>query len=113
MPAMLFCIEDIAIYENHLDSWIAQYLDNHGFSNTHPDDTWHREGPWIWVNVETMSYQYCPHYGVSSGKPLFDIFITGKDFCTIWEIIERRRKLHAETGIKWTNRINKQKENRA
>jgi hypothetical protein len=105
MSELRFCVEDAAIYENHQDSWIVKYLEEHGFSNLYPDDTLHRVGPWLWVDVENMTYRYHPHYGVGCGQPLFGITITGKDLRTIIEILDRRKKLHAETGIKWSVRI--------
>ena len=109
MSNLRFCIEDIAIYENHRDSWIVKYLESHGFTDLRPEDTWHRSGPWLWVDVETMKYKYHPHYGVGDGdEPLLGVNFTGKDFCTIWEILERRRRIHDETGTNWSDRIKRQ-----
>ena len=108
MSDMVFEIEYIAIHDNHNDSWIAKYLDKHGFTLRNPYDTFHRVGPWIWVYLKDMTYGYCPHYGVSCGHSQLDTSLTGKDFCTIWEILSRRQRLHVKTGIKWSERISQQ-----
>ena len=104
-----FCIEDAAILNDHWSSWIAKYLQDHGFKDD-TSDGYHRSGPWLWVDANGMTFRYHPRYGVGYGTPIADVMLTGKDFCSIWEIISRRREINSSIGGGWTARIQAQEE---
>ena len=102
-----FCIEDAAIMDDHHSSWIARYLDEVGFRDDTPEG-YHRDGPWLWVDVNSMTYRYHPRYGVGYGTPIGEVNLTGEDFRTIWSVIANRRKVNAEIAGGWEERIKRQ-----
>ena len=92
-----FCIEEPEIKGNHRDSAAAKWLESQGFKLRNPEDTWHREGPWIFINPDNMTYRYCPHYGCGpSDDHLFaGVHFSLDEFKAIWGAVlsARARKV--------------------
>lgn len=53
-----FCIEETEIKENHRDSDAAKWLESQGFKLRNSGDTWHREGPWIFLGILASSVSF-------------------------------------------------------
>ena len=105
-----FLIEDKAILADHGSSWIVRYLEEHGFTDDTPE-YYYRQGPWLWIDANTMTYRYHPRWAVGIGTPIANIQLTGKDFAGIWEIIEKRKRKNAKLmENKWESRMASQEE---
>jgi len=99
-----FCIEDAEIKDNHRDSAVARWLEEQGFRDERPEDTWHRVGPWIFACTDTMTYRYCPHWAVGCGSVFEDVNFTFGEFRAIWASVasarDRKKRLP-----NWEDRI--------
>ena len=104
----MFCIEDTAILNDHKSSWIAEYLLAEGFMEDTPSG-YHRVGPWMWVDVNGMTFRYHLMYGAGIGTPIGDVALTGMDFKSIWEVISKRKKINSSIDGGWEGRIRAQK----
>ena len=95
-----FCIEEAEVKENHRDSTVAKWLESQGFKVHNPEDTWHRVGPWVFVDADAKTYRYCPHYGCGpSLDSLFaGVFFSFEEFKAIWGAVlsARKRRLNSQ-----------------
>lgn len=84
---MTYCIEEAEIAGNHRTSRAALWLEAHGFTLHRPEDTFHRVGPWIFVNSDGMEYRYCPHFGTGPSEVFENVHLSFEEFKAVWTAV--------------------------
>ena len=84
---MTYCIEEAEIAGNHRTSRPALWLETHGFTLHRPEDTFHRVGPWIFVNSDSLEYRYCPHFGTGPSEVFENVHLSFEEFKAVWTAV--------------------------
>ena len=84
---MTYCIEEAEIAGNHRTSRAALWLEAHGFTLHRPEDAFHRVGPWIFVNSDSLEYRYCPHFGTGPSEVFENVHLSFEEFKAVWTAV--------------------------
>ena len=84
---MTYCIEEAEIAGNHRTSRAALWLEANGFTLHRPEDTFHRVGPWIFVNSGSLEYRYCPHFGTGPSEVFENVHLSFEEFKAVWTAV--------------------------